>query len=370
MKKYQFFVICLFSFIAWILLSSFVRNRAQDQEKIEMPQNSNLAKVVTERSKCKEQDTLSEAKACTVLVIRNDGGHGSGFSIIHGYIVTNKHLVENAKKLTTWLSGKEVSLILWNYSPTHDIAILKLSDEFMYLPTCKWFNSAVLKMAETLYAVGWPAEPTGESTITKGILSRLNKFEGGVEFIQTDAAINPGSSGGPLINECGVVGINTLKEFWSNERLPRPLEGLGNALVSNSIIDLIETLIKEGKESNELLVSKKTKASYNPKIPQETNPTLYLDINVIHNHLISIRQTKNSWEPMPAWIAKSTGLTNLWERMVDSLNRQILFCDTLIQHLESGKSITRDNIFMWDSIVKMSYESAELARMLNVFPFR
>lgn len=199
--------------------------------------------VITDKTKCIEDFSINQAKMCTVLVMRNDGGHGTGFSVRNGFLLTNKHVVAGAKGLTAWIDGWK-ELTTWNYSPTLDVAILKLPVD---IPTCKWFDSSELSLAETLYAVGWPNEPTGESTITKGIFSRMNQFEGGLEFIQTDTAVNPGNSGGPLVNACGVVGINTLKEFWTQERLPRPLEGLGNALSSKLLIPLVEKLIIEGK---------------------------------------------------------------------------------------------------------------------------
>lgn len=199
--------------------------------------------VITDKTKCVEDYSINQAKACTTLIMRNDGGHGTGFSVNKGYLLTNKHVVAGAKKLSVWIGGWK-ELITWNYSPTLDLAVLKLPED---IPTCKWFDSSQLSLAETLYAVGWPNEPIGDSIITKGIFSRLNQFEEGLEFIQTDTAINPGNSGGPLVNSCGVVGINTLKEFWTQERLPRPLEGLGNALSSKLLIPLVDRLITEGK---------------------------------------------------------------------------------------------------------------------------
>ena len=308
--------------------------------------------VISDKTKCIEDYSTNAAKSCTVLITRNDGGHGTGFSVKKGFIVTNKHVVEGAKKLTTWIDG-EKPLTMWNYSPTLDIAILKLPVD---IPTCKWFDSSQLSLAETLYAVGWPNAPTGESTITKGIFSRLNKFEGGLEFVQTDAAINPGNSGGPLVNSCGVVGINTIKDFWTQEQLPRPLEGLGNALSSKILIPLVDELIAQGKESS---VPRST-ASYrtnNPNIPVNT-PSL--DLNSIKTYLARLYELRKSWSTDNGRYPKQD-----IDALMDSFNRQISFCETLVSRLSDGRRPTRDDLFMWDSVVKMSYETAAITGRLN-----
>jgi len=310
--------------------------------------------VITDKTKCIEDYSINNAKMCTALVVRDDGGHGTGFSVKKGYIITNKHVVDGAKKLTTWINGQK-DLTMWNYSPTLDVAILKLPVD---IPTCKWFDSSKLSLAETLYAVGWPNDPTGDSTITKGIFSRLNKFEGGLEFVQTDAAINPGNSGGPLVNSCGVVGINTLKEFWTQEQLPRPLEGLGNALSSKLLIPLANDLIAQGKES----AIPNSTVTYRRTNPQGPVNTPSLDVNMVNTYLSRLHMLKDSWSVNNGRYPKQD-----IDALLDSYTRQIAFCETLVSRLSGGKRPSQDDIFMWDSVVKMSYETAAITqRLLNM----
>lgn len=310
-------------------------------------------KIVSSNSAiCNEQEEIIQAKNCTVLVTRDDGGHGSGFSIAPGYLVTNKHVIEGAKKLSTWIDGKK-ELVLWNYSPTMDIAILKLP---VNIQTCNWFDSSKLQVAETLYAVGWPVEATGDSTITKGIYSRLNTFDAGLEFVQTDAAINPGNSGGPLVSKCGVVGINTLKESWSSETLPRPLEGLGNALSSKTIKPLIDSLIAQG--SNDTKIPKAAKVAQTRGPSQPSNSPV-LDLGMIRSYLARVYSVRDSWQK-----ARDVPQDDL-NRLLDSLTRQIVFCETLSDRLSGGKKATQDDLIMWDAVVKMSYESGALTQKLN-----
>lgn len=306
--------------------------------------------VISDRSSCKEEDAVDLAKQCTILIVRNDGGHGSGFSITPGYAVTNKHVIEGASKLTTWIDG-EKDLIMWNYSPTYDVAVVKLPVE---LPSCKWFDSSRMQTAENLYAVGWPNSPAGDSTVTKGIYSRINKFEDGLEFIQTDAPINPGNSGGPLVNKCGVVGINTLKESWSSNDIP--LEGLGNALSSSSLVSLVDQLIKEGGNSD-IPKSQTTYQSIDPNVPDNT--TVINEVDVIE-HLARIRAALNSWRNTDGRYSQED-----LNKLRDLFIRQIQFSETLLSRIQGGKRPSQDDLFMWDSIVKMSYESAAIAQRLN-----
>lgn len=306
-------------------------------------------------NKCSVEGTLKKAKDCTFVVMRDDGGHGSGFSVSPGYLVTNKHVIEGANKLTTWING-EKELTVWNYSPTMDIAVLKLPSD---MPTCEWYESSNLKTAETLYTVGWPLSPTGSSTVTKGIFSRLNQFDAGLEFIQTDAAINPGNSGGPLLSNCGVVGINTLKESWSNEELPRPLEGLGNALSSRILKPLVTDLIKQGElteiPKSNVLVTQKS----NPQVPSQ-KPTL--NLGEIQSYLSNLHSWKQSWQPYSNRLPRDK-----YDRLMDLFNRQIEFCSTLTSRLQSRNYTSQDDLIMWDAVVKMSYEASALANELNSY---
>lgn len=320
-------------------------------------QNTSSANQLNNPDFCKKdlcpESGLLDAKQCTLPILRDDGGHGSGVSIRQGFLVTNKHVIEGAKKLRTWING-ERDLILWNYSPTYDIAILKLSQS---VPTCKWFDSGDLKLAEQLYAVGWPNEAYGESTITSGIYSRTNKFEGGLEFIQTDAAINPGNSGGPLVNKYGVVGINTLKESWSNEQLPRPLEGLGNALSSRMLFPIVDELISGGGVGvsipSQLVQQEKSK--YNT--PQAST---VLDVQMIKNYRNKMSEIRLGWESAYGSESKED-----LDKIISLIDVQLEFCNTLIERSESRVLSTNDDIFMWDSVVKISFETSALANKLN-----
>ena len=142
-------------------------------------------------------------------------GFGSGVIIsADGYIVTNNHVIESAQKIKVILNDKrEFEAKLIGADPSTDIALLKVDEKS--LPFLTYGNSDDLKLGEWVLAVGNPFNLT--STVTAGIVSArarnlgINENQMAIEsFIQTDAAVNPGNSGGALVNQQGnLVGINT-----------------------------------------------------------------------------------------------------------------------------------------------------------------
>ena len=142
-------------------------------------------------------------------------GAGSGVIISpDGFIVTNNHVIDDADEITVVLNDKrEFKAKLIGTDPSTDVALIKI--DASGLPTLKFSNSDNLKLGEWVLAVGNPFNLT--STVTAGIVSAksrdigINPDQMRIEsFIQTDAAVNPGNSGGALVNTHGeLVGINT-----------------------------------------------------------------------------------------------------------------------------------------------------------------
>ncbi len=139
-------------------------------------------------------------------------GSGSGFIIRQdGVILTNNHVVEDAKEITVTLTDKqEYPAKVLGRDPKTDLAVLKIEPKGT-LPVAKLGDSENLQVGDWVMAIG---NPFGLSnTVTAGIVSAKGRVIGAGpydDFIQTDASINPGNSGGPLFNERGeVVGINS-----------------------------------------------------------------------------------------------------------------------------------------------------------------
>lgn len=171
-------------------------------------------------------------------------GTGSGVIITQdGYIVTNNHVVENASELEVTLNNnKTYKAKLVGTDSKMDIALLKV-DTKDKLPYATFGNSDDLKVGEWVLAVGNPYNLT--STVTAGIVSakarNLSK-DGLQSFIQTDAAVNPGNSGGALVNTKGqLIGINTMISSTTGSYV-----GYSFAVPSNITRKIIEDLMEYG----------------------------------------------------------------------------------------------------------------------------
>ena len=174
-------------------------------------------------------------------------GIGSGFIINEeGYILTNYHVIQGAQEISVTLSNDVTTTAqVVNYDENQDVAMIKITDESVKIPaTVELGDSDALQPGEEVIAIGTPLSTELSSTVTKGIISATSRsvaVESGVtmNLIQTDAAINAGNSGGPLVNTKGeVVGINSSK--ISGEAV----EGIGFSIPINDIKDKIESLSK------------------------------------------------------------------------------------------------------------------------------
>jgi serine protease Do len=177
-------------------------------------------------------------------------GLGSGFVVDRsGYIMTNNHVVEDATRIQVKLPGDstEYPAKLIGTDPELDLAVLKI-DAGKQLPPLKTGNSDAVETGDWAVAIG---SPFGlEQTMTAGIISAKGRDLGEPghqmqRFLQTDAAINRGNSGGPLLNINGeVIGINTMIASGSGN-----FEGIGFALPINLAVDSYNQIVKNGKVS-------------------------------------------------------------------------------------------------------------------------
>jgi len=170
---------------------------------------------------------------------------GSGVIVSKdGYIVTNNHVVEGADEIKVTLSDKkDYKGKVVGADSRSDVAVIKI--EAKNLPAISWADSSKLRPGEMVMAAG---SPFGLSrTVTIGIISAVGRANIGItdyeDFIQTDAAINPGNSGGALVNMNGeLVGINTAIFSRSGG-----YQGIGFAVPSNMVKQVMDSLIKTGK---------------------------------------------------------------------------------------------------------------------------
>ncbi len=182
---------------------------------------------------------------------REQERQGSGSGVIirpDGYIVTNNHVVQNATSIEVTLNNnKTYPATVIGTDPATDVALIKI--DAAGLPTLKFADSDKLRLGEWVLAIGSPLGEELRSTITAGIVSAKGRsmpnYNGEFKiesFIQTDAAVNPGNSGGALVNKAGeLVGINTAIISTTGS-----YTGYSFAVPSNIVSKIVSDLIDFG----------------------------------------------------------------------------------------------------------------------------
>ncbi|MCX6488666.1 MAG: trypsin-like peptidase domain-containing protein [Mycobacterium sp.] len=288
------------------------------------------------------QVAASVADSVVTIEAKSDesGAQGSGVVVDErGYIVTNNHVISEAAaspskfKLTVVFNdGKEVPANLVGRDPKTDLAVLKV-DNVDNLTVAKFGDSDKLRVGEEVIAAGAPLGL--RSTVTSGIISALNRpvplsGEGSdtdtvIDAVQTDASINHGNSGGPLIDMNSlVIGINTAGKSLSDSA-----SGLGFAIPVNEVKATVETLIRDGKIAH---------------------PTLGLSARSVSNDLASGAQVANVKTGGPAdkaGVKENDVVVKVGDRMVADADefvvavRQLaLGKDAPIEVMRDGRKVT------------------------------
>ena len=185
----------------------------------------------------------------SVVSITTQSSTGTGVVISdRGYIVTNHHVVEDAKQIQVLLSDdRNLQATLVGKDKASDLAVLRVEAEG--LVPAVFGDSEGLRVGDMVCAIGDPLGVGLRGTMTNGIISAINRdiTTGGrtMTLIQTNAALNSGNSGGPLINCFGqVIGINTMK-IGDNMSIAG-VEGLGFAIPSVTVKSIVDQLIAQG----------------------------------------------------------------------------------------------------------------------------
>ena len=225
------------------------------QEQQPGPTASTQLEIETTEIETAITQAVEKAGPAVVTVIGQADAFGnvsSGSGVIispDGYILTNNHVIEDTLQLAIILAdGSQLPASLVGADPFSDLAVLKAEGSIPAVAPLG--NSDALKPGETVIAIG---SPLGDfkNTVTVGVVSatgrRLDSGRGFIleDMIQTDAAINQGNSGGPLVNLAGqVIGLNTL--VLRGNGMGATVEGLGFAVPSNTIQAVASSIIEKG----------------------------------------------------------------------------------------------------------------------------
>jgi len=254
--------------VAYIAMRFFVPEQANVQPdpapEIIFPSGDEEEIPFTERDLPEYQDTAivraaqkvvptvvgitNKAKVYDILhgrTILRDRSTGSGVIISEdGYIVTNNHVIDGASEIWVTLGEEEIQAELVGGDLATDLAVLKINKTG--LPAAQFGDSEKIVVGETAIAIGNPLGLEFSQTVTVGHISAkkrtINIGQQAFNFIQTDAAINDGNSGGALVNLNGeVIGINTAKIKVAG------VEGMGFAIPSNMVKNIATQLIENGR---------------------------------------------------------------------------------------------------------------------------
>jgi len=288
----------------------------------------------------KVASSVADSVVMIESVSDNEGAQGSGVIIDgRGYIVTNNHVISDAannpskfKTTVVFNDGSEVPANLVGRDPETDLAVLKV-DNVDNLTVAKFGDSDKVHVGDEVIAAGAPLGL--RSTVTHGIVSALHRAiplsgDGSdtdtvIDAIQTDASINHGNSGGPLINmDSQVVGINTAGKSLSDSA-----SGLGFAIPVNEVKTTAETLIKDGKISH---------------------PTLGLTARSVNNDLAEGAQVANVEAGGPAQkagILENDVVIKVGDRKVDDADELVVAVrqlkigqDAPVEVLRDGRKVT------------------------------
>ncbi len=247
MKIKKCIVICLILIVGFcgVVLSGCSLNfLAGNKSKLK-------SELIDAKNSASQEELVNKVAPAVVGIVANTGGYesvGTGVCVSSkGYILTNNHVIENANNVRLYLYDGTTcgAKVMWA-DVSQDLAVLQASKEIPYLPMAEKNG---YQTGEEVFAIGTPIAIQFKHSVTKGIISAINRTlqvdtslgtSTLASLIQHDASINPGNSGGPLINNFGeVIGINTAKITDA--------EGLGFAIPIDIARPVVTNLNADGE---------------------------------------------------------------------------------------------------------------------------
>ena len=218
--------------------------------------NIQISEGLTDEGDVADREAIAPVEAAkhsvVVIEVTSASSSGSGTGIIltsDGYIATNHHVIDGGGSIRVrFYDGTYATATVQGSSEVDDLAVIKV--EKSGLTPATFAKSSDCYVGETVYAIGNPAGPDFAWTTTKGIVSYVDRevkiynddgtMQKKLKLLQTDAMVNPGNSGGPLVNSRGeVVGVVSMK-------LSDGYEGIGFAIPSDGAVEILNAIIRDG----------------------------------------------------------------------------------------------------------------------------
>ena len=189
--------------------STVASGKNEDMSELQTPSNFDIGTLKnSENSKViiENEEIDTQNLKLGVAVVRSAVGHGSGFVIGDGMLITNKHVVGGASRVRLIFSdGAQIDADVSMINDTRDVALIRFAKSFKR-PFLQ-IRATEIVMGEEVYSFGAPLDEKYSGTLRKGIVSAHRKIRN-LDYIQSDAGVNPGNSGGPLVDQHGkVIGI-------------------------------------------------------------------------------------------------------------------------------------------------------------------
>ena len=215
-----------------------LRNLAVGKKIVATNDNNSKENIKISQGKSQKEFNIDNLRS-NIVTIRIGQGHGSGFFVgNNGYLLTNAHVVGDSKSVQIITSsGMEIEGQVIRKNKSRDVSLIKVP---LKITNSLYLKFQIPDIASDVYAAGTPIDEALKTTVTKGIISNIRVDNAsGLKFIQADASISPGNSGGPLFDKFGnVIGISVAK-YNSNSA-----EGLGLFIPLQDAFNSIKLLIE------------------------------------------------------------------------------------------------------------------------------
>ena len=191
--------------------SNKLRNLAVGKKIVATNDNNSKKEIKITQGKSQKEFNINNLRS-NIVTIRIGQGHGSGFFVgNNGYLLTNAHVVGDSKSVQIITSsGMEIEGQVIRKNKSRDVSLIKVP---LKITNSLYLKFQIPDIASDVYAAGTPIDEALKTTVTKGIISNIRVDNAsGLKFIQADASISPGNSGGPLFDKFGnVIGISVAK---------------------------------------------------------------------------------------------------------------------------------------------------------------